>query len=148
MLVILLKDVKSVGKKGEIKEVSDGYALNFLIPKKLALKATDKSLEVKAEEDKQVKQKKEEFHKDMALLKTKIEQLELTFFAKSGKEGKMFGSISSKQVVDKLASDHNINVDRRKILNSSPINTFGNAVFQIELDKGIIADIKIQVKEE
>jgi large subunit ribosomal protein L9 len=148
MKVILLQDVKNVGKKGSVAEVSDGYATNFLFAKNLAVKATERGLEVKKEEE--IKQKIEnEKKKEEALnLKKELEKINLSFKAKSGKDGQMFGSISTKQICEELKNKHGIELDKRKFIDNQPISNFGWSRPKFELMKGIVAVINVEVKEE
>ena len=148
MKVILLQDVKNVGKKGEIKNVSDGYGMNFLIKRKLAVAATEKALEVKQEEDKEAKLLFEENKKKAIVLKNHLESLKIVIFNKGGKEGKMFGNVSTKQVVEEIRKQHNISLDKRKFIDANPIATFGVTKLKIELFKDVIATLSIEVKEK
>lgn len=146
MKVILLKDVKKQGKKDDILDVSDGYAENFLIKNGLAVKYTDGSkkrlqneLETRAlEEDLLVKKCQSD--------KEKIEKLTLTFKVKVGKNGKIFGTISSKQIAEKLA-ELKIEVDKKTINITNPIDTLGTHLVEINLHKKVKAEAKVVVKE-
>ncbi len=145
MKVILLTDVKNVGKKNEIKEVAAGYARNYLIKNGFAVEATKKALEIlqnqKNEAAADLKAKKQE-----ALdLKEKLEKLILTFKVKSGTDGKLFGSINSGKIADELAKQHKITVDRRKFVDFENITKLGDYEVQVELFKEVIAKFKIEV---
>ncbi|MGP1413764.1 MAG: 50S ribosomal protein L9 [Bacillales bacterium] len=147
MEVILLIDVKGLGKKGEIKNVADGYGNNFLIKKGLAVKKTNESLNNYKREV-----KKEELHqqnlKNEALENKKIlESIVLEFKAKVAADKTMIGEISTKEVVSKIKEDFNIKLDKRKFLNNIKVNAFGNTILQNELYKGVIANIKVHVSE-
>ena len=146
MKVILLSDVKKVGKKGEVKNVADGYAMNFLIAKGLAVKASNKSEEIlQKEKDQEAKEnaiKKEE----AIVIKNKLETLKLEFKVKS-KEGRVFNSISTKTISEEL-DRIGIHVDKRKILDSEPIKELGQTNVKIELYKGVIGIIQVVLKEE
>lgn len=148
MKVILLSDVKNVGKKGEIKEVSDGYGMNFLIKRKLAVPATEKAMEVKKEEDKEAKAKYEENKKKAIELKNYLETLTVTIYSKGGKEGKMFGNISTKQIVEEYRKQYNISLDKRKFIDVLPIASFGMSKLKMELFKDVIATLNVQVLEK
>ncbi len=146
MKVILLQDIKKQGKKDEIIEVSDGYAQNFLIKKGLAIKYTsgskaylDKELEVKDLQEK-------ELIKEANTIKNKIQKQDFIFNVKTGKEGKMFGSISTKQIADELLKQ-NIKIDKKMINIKTPIDTLGTHIVNINLHKKVIAEIKIIIKE-
>ena len=146
MKVILLSDVKKVGKKGEEKNVADGYAMNFLIAKGLAVKASEKSEEIlKKEKDQEAKDN--QIKKDDAIaIKNKLENIRLEFKVKS-KDGKVFNSISTKAICEEL-DKKGIRVDKRKILDSEPIKSLGHSSVKIELYKGVIGTIQVVLKEE
>ncbi|MBE6124123.1 MAG: 50S ribosomal protein L9 [Erysipelotrichaceae bacterium] len=148
MKVILLQDVKSVGKKGQIVNVSDGYGANFLIPRKLAVLATKTSLEIK---DKQDEQRAEELRlqKEAAIeLSKKLESLCLELSAKAGDKGKMYGAISTKQIEEEMKKQFNIEIDKRKFIDVNGLTCFGTHLLKIELFKGVIGTIKVHVSEK
>lgn len=147
MKVILLSDVKKVGKKGQIVEVSDGYGANFLIPNKLAVKATKTSLDIKNKQDEDMAKREEELKQEAIILKDKMEKLTVEIKAKGGKDGKMFGSISSKQIVEEYKKQFNIELDKRKFVDSNTISTFGYTKLKIELYKNVIGTIIVHVSE-
>lgn len=147
MKVILLQDIKSLGKKGELCEVSEGYGRNYLLPKKLAKEANAQAMnEYKnAENSKNFK---------IATAKSQAEdykkQLEGKTFkmtAKAGKGGKLFGSITAKQVADEIKKQYNIAVDKRKVVLDRDIKEFGTYSAEVKLYTGISAKIDIQVSE-
>lgn len=148
MKVILLQDVKGVGKKNQIVEVSDGYASNFLIPRRLAVKSTEKGLEVMK---KQIQDEKDELARKEALAKEdakRLEEIVLEFEAPSSKDGRMMGTISVKQIVEELKEKHNIVVDKRKFVDKYPCNAFGYTKLKVELFKNVIGTIKVHVSEK
>ena len=148
MRVILLEDVKKVGKKGSIVNVSDGYGANFLIPKKLAVLATKTSLEIKKAEDDN-KAKEDEIRKENAIaLKEKIKDLVVEIKAGTGKEGKLSGAISSKEIVEEYKKQFNIELDKRKLIDFNPITSLGYTKIQIELYKEVIGTITVHVSEK
>lgn len=146
MKVILIKDVAKLGKKGDIKEVADGYGRNFLIARGLAVLDTDTSKKILD------KQKKEEAEIDAANraaaneLKDKLAKMDLEFKVKA-KDGRVSGSVSGKQIEEALAKQ-NITIDKRKIKDSSPLNELGTYDVKIELYKDIIGTIKVKLVEE
>lgn len=148
MKVILLSDVKNVGKKGEVVKVAPGYGRNFLLRNKLAVLASEGSMDVlkgqQAEHDKNEAAKKAKAIED----KEKIEKLSLDFYLNVGKEGKLFGSVSSKQVASELNTRFKIKVDRRKFLDNGPYAHLGVNNVRVELYKGVIATIKVNIKEK
>ena len=146
MKVILLNDVKKVGKKGEVKEVADGYAMNFLISRGLAVKASNKSEEILKKQKDQEAKDNEEKRKEAILIKNKLDTIKLEFIVKS-KDGKVFNSISTKTICEEL-DKKGIHIDKRKIIDSEPIKTLGYTNVKIELYKGVIGTIKVILKEE
>lgn len=147
MKVILHKDVKGVGKKGEVKEVAEGYARNYLLKNKLAVEATDgnmKSLKKK----KQSEQKRQEEEKQEAQqLAKRLEQEEIVIKAKSGEGGKLFGAVSSKQIADALKKKK-YNVDKRKIVLDEPIRSLGVTKVPLKVHPEVMATINVQVVDE
>ena len=148
MKVILLQDVKGVGKKNQIVEVSDGYGSNFLIPRKLAVRYSEKGVEVR---DKQIQHEKDEFARkqlEAREVKAKIESITLEFTAPSSKDGRMMGTISEKVIVQELKDKYGIVVDKRKFIDKNPCNAFGYTRSKIELFKDVIATISVHVTEK
>ena len=139
MKVILLNDVKNVGKKGEVKEVADGYARNFLIKNGLAVIANEKGLS-------DLKKQKEEDQK--AYDAAAVEQLTLEFAVKVGKEGRTFGSVSTKEITEELQKKHNITVDKKKFIDNGPFREVGMHKVKVELFKGVIAQLNVKLKEK
>ena len=125
MKVILLKDVKGTGVKGDVVNVSDGYARNFLFPKGLAVEATKSNLnELKNKERAQQKRIEQEKQEARELAK-KISDITLVIKAKSGENGKLFGSVTNKEIAQELKKQHNITIDRKKIVLDEPIKQLG-----------------------
>lgn len=148
MKVILLKDVKNVGKKGDKVTVSDGYGANYLIPHKLAVLETVHSNNV-LEKEKEAERARQAKLKEEALkIKAQLETIKLDFVASSGKDGKMFGSISLKQIEEELKAKHNITIDKRKFVGKYNLNCFGYHRLNIELYKDVIGTVVIEVKEK
>ena len=145
MKVIFLKDLKGQGKKGEIKEVSDGYAKNFLILKGYAVKKTETSLNKLNKEKAENKRLDEENIKKANEMAKKLEKIVLKFNAKAGKTDKMFGSISSKQIKEEL-DKKGYSFDRKQIV-SETINTFGFHNVDINLYKNIVGTIRVEVRK-
>ncbi len=148
MKVILMQDIKSLGKKGELVEASDGYARNYLLPKKLAKEANAQAMnEYKnAENSKNYKiatQKAQAEH-DKKMLEGKVFKMT----AKAGQSGKLFGSITSKQIADEIKNQYKINVDKRKVVLERDIKEFGTYSAEVKLFTGISAKIDVQVSEE
>jgi len=146
--VILLEDVKKVGKKGDIVNVADGYGQNFLIKNNLAVIANAKGRAILDQQKKEV-ELQEEVKKDEAMeISRKLEKITLEFALSSGKDGRVFGSISTKQIVAELLKGYDIKVDKRKIKLDQPINTLGMNKVKVELYKNVIGEIKVHISEK
>lgn len=146
MKVILLNDVKKVGKKGEVKEVSDGYARNFLIARGLAVAESDSSKKI-LNAQKEQEAKEDDANKKQAMeIKNKIESKVFTFNV-NAKDGKVFNSISSKQIEEELAKEGLI-IDKKKIIDPKPISSLGYTNVKIELYKNVVATIKVNLIEK
>ena len=148
MKVILLEDVKNVGKKDQIIEVADGYARNFLIRGHLAVQATKTSQGILDNQKLQDDLKEKQKFADAEALKAKLATVKLTFQVKAGADGKVFGSVSSKQIAENLQKNYGIVIDKRKIVDNGPINTLGLSHIKIELYKNVIAEIIIHLRAD
>ncbi len=147
MKVILLQDIKGTGKKGELKEVSDGYARNFLLPKNLAKKATAQAMsELKTAEESKAFRIEEE-KKRANGEKKQLEGQSVRITAKAGSNGRLFGSVTAKEISAELKKQFSINVDKRKITLDADIKSFGTYNAQIKLYTGIVAQVKVVVTE-
>ncbi len=147
MEVILLKDVKGVGKKDQVVTVSNGYASNYLIPNHLAVQKSEKSMEILDAQKEERAQKAADFHKNALEIQSKLENIVVEFTAK-GSEGKMFGSISLKEIEEALKAQYDIEVDKRKFIDKGNVNVFGYSRLRIELDKDVIGIVTVNVKGE
>lgn len=148
MKVILIEDVNGLGKKGELVKASDGYARNFLFPKKKAIEATKgslKALESRNETEKKKKDRELEAAKELAV---RIESGIVNIKAKAGEGGKLFGSVTSKEVVLKLKEQHNIKIDKRKLNMSEHIKEIGDKTVGVKIYPGVIGKIRVCVSEE
>ncbi len=148
MKVILLKDVKGIGKKDQIVNVKDGYGANYLIPNGLAVMHSQKSVEVlnqqqadAAEEVRQLTLKAQEVAK-------KLENIVVEFEAACGSDSRMFGSISTKQIEQELKSKYSIEIDKRKFVDKIPVDRLGYTKLRIELYKGVIGTVIVHVSEK
>ncbi len=148
MKVILLEDVKSIGKKGELANVSDGYARNFLIPRKLAKEANAQVMsEFKNAESAKAYKKQTEIdraNKDASELTGK----QIKIYAKAGQNGKLFGSVTAKELSEEIKKEHNIDVDKRKIVIEADIKAYGTFAFEVKLHQGITANMSVVVAEQ
>lgn len=146
MKVILLADVKGQGKKGELCNVSDGYARNFLFPKNLAVEANSAAMsELKSREDAKNHHKQEEINAAKALAE-KLNGKEIKLTAKAGASGKLFGAVTSKEIVAQIKKDLGIEIDRKK-MTVADIKAFGSYSAEIKLYTGIVAKITVTVTE-
>lgn len=149
MKVILLQDVKKVGKKNEIVEVSDGYARNFLFAKKLAVAASESGLEVLNKQKAENLAHEKELEQEAIKLKKQLENISLEFKVKVGKGGKIFGTISSKAIVEKLKNEHGITIDKRKIQTDVHANALGTTRFKVDLyHNKVIGEIIVVLHEQ
>ncbi len=148
MRVILLEDVKKTGKKGDVLNVAEGYARNFLLPRGLAVEATrgkinelDRQNQIKAD-----KQKKAE--EDARQLSRRMEGLKVAMTARVGEAGKLFGAISSKDIVDAVKKQHGFSVDKKKVLLDAPIKTLGAHDVAVKLHPQVQVNIIVEVTAE
>lgn len=147
MKVILLKDVKGTGVKGDVVNISDGYARNFLFPKGLAIEATKANLdELKNKERAQQKRIEQEKQEARELAK-KISEITLVIKAKSGENGKLFGSVTNKEIAQELKKQHNITIDRKKIVLNEPIKQLGQMDLEVKLYPEISGKLTVKVEE-
>jgi len=148
MKVIFLKDVKGKAKKGEVKNVPDGYARNYLLKNNLAEEATAgnmKALDAQKRKHAQLEQQEKE---EAMNLKDKLAELTVEIKAKSGDNGRLFGSITSKQIADTLNKQHGYKVDKRKIELDQPIRTLGYTTIPVKLHPEVSGSIKVHVAEQ
>ncbi len=145
MKVILLKDVKGIGKKDATVEVKDGYASNYLIPRGLAVKLTEGSKNVlnKQQEDRKLKDAEDKALAEKVAVK--LESITLEFKANTGADEKMFGTISFKQIEEELKAKHNIVIDKRKFIDKTPVDRLGYTKLRIELYKGVVGTVTVHV---
>src|SRR5690625_5164433 len=148
MKVIFIKDVKGNGNKGDVKDVSEGYARNYLLKNKLAIEATPgnlKALEARKRKSDQLEQKEKEEAMD---LKDKLADLTIEMKAKSGEGGRLFGSITSKQIADILKKEHGYKIDKRKIELNEPIRALGYTTVPVKLHPEVSGSVKVHVTEQ
>mgnify|MGYP005977900811 CR=1 FL=1 len=148
MKVILLQDIKSVGKKNQIINANDGYARNYLFPKKLAIEATkDNMAKLQAKKTSEANKKKAEIDANKEIAK-KIEKMELTIKAKVGENSKIFGGITSKEIAEELKKQHKFEIDRKKITLKDTIKSLGRYTAEIKFGDGVNAELTINVTGE
>lgn len=147
MKVILLQDVKSLGKKGQTVDVSDGYARNCILPKKLGVEANAKNLnDLKLQKAHEEKVAKEQLDEAKALA-ARIEELSVETAIKSGKDGRSFGSVSSKEIAEACKKQHGIELDKKKITLDEPIRTIGTSIVTVKLHREVTAKLTVHVRE-
>ena len=148
MEIILLQDVKSLGKKGERVKINDGYARNFVLPKKLGIEATAKNLNdlklQKANEDRIAAQKLEEAKQ----LAAKIEEKSVVLSVKTGEGGKLFGSVSTKEIAEAAKAQLGLDLDKKKMQQTEPIKTLGTHIIPIKLYKEVSGELTVKVTEQ
>lgn len=148
MKVILLKDIKGTGKKGQIINASDGHARNFLIPRGLAKPATDGNVSaLEHQKESEAKRKAEELAEAKALA-DRIEKIEILFKTQAGDGGRLFGSITSKDIAERLKKDHKIDIDKKKFVMDGPIKLVGTETLKIKVYQGVTAQLKVKVEAE
>jgi large subunit ribosomal protein L9 len=148
MKVIFLQDVKGRGKKGEIKNVADGYAHNFLFKKNLAIEATPGNLKaLEAQKKKEAELAKQELE-NAKQLKEVLENMTVELKAKAGEGGRLFGSVTSKQIAEELNKTHQIKIDKRKIELDDAIRSLGYTNVPIKLHPEVTAVLKVHVTED
>lgn len=146
MKVILLQDIKGVGKKDQIINANDGYARNYLFPKKLAVEATTGNLgNLKAKQESN--QYRKDIQKEEAIkLADKIKDITLTIKVKAGENGKIFGGVTAKEIAENLKTQYAIDVDKKKINLSETIKVIGTRTVDIKLYEGVIGKLKLEVR--
>lgn len=147
MKVILLKDVKGQGKKGEVKEVSEGYANNFLLKQGLAAIATDSSMKIMDTQKQAELKKKDKEKADAVAYAAKLGELTLVIKGKAGEGGRLFGSITSKQIAEELEKQYKFIVDKRKMQLDDPIRVLCTTEIPIKLYPQVTAILKVQITE-
>ncbi|WDM22088.1 50S ribosomal protein L9 [Paenibacillus polymyxa] len=147
MKVIFIKDMKGQGKKGQIKEVSDGYAANFLLPRGVARPATEGNMKTLENQNAAEEKRKQEEKEEAQALGKKLEETTVLLKAKAGEGGRLFGAITSKQIAEAVAKT-GIKLDKRKIELEEPIRTLGVTQMTVKLHPEVKATLKVQVTEE
>lgn len=148
MKVILQQDIKSVGKKGDIVEVSEGYGRNFLLPKKFAIEATAVNLNVAKAKAGSAARKKAQDTYEAKLMASQLSKIEVTIPVKIGENGRLFGSVGGKDVAEVLKKKHNIDIDKRKITLKTEVTGVGTYEAVIKVHPEITSTIKINIAAE
>ena len=148
MKVIFTQDVKGKGKKGEVKEVPVGYANNFLLKKNYAVEATPGNLRQLELQKKRAKQERQQEIEDAKVLKETLSNIEVEVSAKTGEGGKLFGSVSTKQIAEALKAQHDIKIDKRKMDLPNGIHSLGYTNVPVKLDKEVEGTIRVHTVEQ
>ena len=147
MKVILLQDVKGKGKKGQMLEVSDGYARNFMLPRKLAIEATADAVNTMRMNDKAAAEKAARERAEALEVSKKLRELTLIVKAKGGGAGRLFGSVTNQEIADALAKNTGIKLDKRKIVIADPIKNVGTYTVNCKLGYEITAPLTVKIEE-
>ena len=145
MKVILKQDIKGVGKKDQVINSSDGYARNYLFPRGLAVPADPGNMNnLKAKQESQADRKEEEYKKSLKIAE-KLKSTTLKFNVKVGANGKLFGGVTAKEISEKLKTDYDIDVDKKKIVLNETIKTAGVTNVELKLNEGVNATVKVMI---
>ncbi|HWR31679.1 MAG TPA: 50S ribosomal protein L9 [Negativicutes bacterium] len=145
MKVILLQDVKKLGAKGETMEVAEGYARNFLLPRKLAAQATADTMNQLQQQKNAMADRQKRQLEEAKLLAAQLGKIEIKVTAKAGEGGKLFGAVTTKDIVDAAKVQHGLELDRRKMEFTEPIKNLGSAAVVMKIHPEVTAEIKVQV---
>ena len=147
MKVILLQDVKGKGKKGQMLEVSDGYARNYMLPRKIAVEATADAVNTMRMNDKAAAEKAAKERAEALEISHKLREMTLVVTAKGGGAGRLFGSVTNQEIADALKAKSGINLDKRKIVITDPIKSVGTYTVQCKLGYEITAPLTVKIEE-
>lgn len=148
MKVILLQDIKGVGKKGQLLDASDGHAKNYLIPRKMAIEASKANLNELEQKKKSEENKRQHELEKAQALAASLQESAIRVSVKTGENGKLFGSVTSKEIASALLSQAGINLDRKKINLSEPIKSTGEKQVEIKLHPQVTAKVTVQVVDQ
>ena len=148
MKVILQQDVKGQGKKGQMVEVSEGYARNFLLPKKLAIPATTDAINTMNLKEKARRAEEARQREEAVNTANKLKECTVRIAAKAGTGGRLFGAVTTKEISDALKKQHNIDINKAKLVLDDPIKSFGGYELKAKLGHDVVAAVKVVVAEE
>lgn len=148
MKIILLQDEKKLGKKGDTIEVSEGYARNYILPKKIGVEATPKNLNDLKLQKQNEEKKAQELLDSAKALAAELEGKQVVVKIKAGEGGKTFGSVSSKEIAQELKNQHNLEIDKKKIVLSDNLKNFGVYEVSVKLHPKVTAALNVKVVEE
>ena len=147
MKVILLQDIRGKGKKGQMLEVSDGYARNYMLPRKLAVEATPDAVNTMRMNDKAQQEKRQREREEAFALSNRLKDMTIVVKAKGGGAGRLFGSVTTQEISDTLKSGYGIELDKRRIVLDEQIKTVGEYTVKCKLGYEITADLKLRIEE-
>ena len=147
MKVILLQDVKGKGKKGQMLEVSDGYARNYMLPRKMAVEATADNINTKRMTDKATQERQQREREEAFAISEKMKNMVVTVRAKGGGAGRLFGSVTTQEISEAIKMQEGIDVDKRRIVLDEQIKTVGEYTVKCKLGYEITAQLKLKVEE-
>ncbi len=147
MKVILLQDVRGKGKRGQLVEVSDGYARNYMLPRKLAMEATPDAINTMRMNDKATQERQAKERAEAVALSKKMKEMTLTVTAKGGGAGRLFGSVTNQEIADALSAA-GIQMDKRKIILDEPIKTVGVYTVRCKLGYEITGELRVKIEEK
>ena len=148
MKVILLEDIKGVGKKDEVINSSDGYARNYLFPKKLAVEASRENM-AKLQAKQESRQFRKDQEKEEAMkIASKLKEITVTIKVKAGENGKIFGGVTAKEIAETLNCNYQIVIDKKKIILKDTIKTLGTYLVEIKLYEGVMGKLTVKITEE
>lgn len=148
MKVILLTDVKGKGKKGQMLEVSDGYARNYMLPRKLAIEATPDAINTMRMNDKATQERQARERAEALAVSKQLKELTLVVRAKGGGAGRLFGAVTNQEIADTLKKDTGIVIDKRKIVIDEPIKNVGTYTVKCKLGYEIVGQLTVKIEEE
>ena len=147
MKVILQQDIRGKGKRGQMIEVSDGYARNYMLPRKLAVEATPDNVNTMRMNDKAQQEKRQREREEALAISARMKELTVTVRAKGGGAGRLFGSVTTQEIADALQKEHGIALDKRRIVLEEPIKTVGTYTVKCKLGYEITAELKVRIEE-
>lgn len=148
MKVILQQDVKGKGKRGQMIEVSDGYARNYMLPRKIAVEATADNVNTMRMNDKAQQEKRQKEREEAFAISKKMKDMVVTVYAKGGGAGRLFGSVTTQEISDAIKKQENIDIDKRRIVLDEQIKNVGDYTVKIKLGYEINAELKLRVEEQ
>ena len=147
MKVILQQDIKGKGKRGQMIEVSDGYARNYMLPRKLAVEANADNVNTMRMNDKAQQEKRQREREEAFAISNRMKEIMVTVYAKGGGAGRLFGSVTTQEIADALQKEHGIALDKRRIVLEEPIKTVGTYTVKCKLGYEITAELKVRIEE-